>query len=109
MQNLKSQFVTSSLQHAGARKVRRAFTEQGVAMLASVRRSNRAVAIIRAFAQLCELLSAHRELAAKLSELEQRLEGHNSAIANLFETIRQLLASPETDHERKIGFIRRDA
>jgi hypothetical protein len=67
------------------------------------------IAIVRAFVQLRELLLAHRELAAKLSELEQGLEGHDSAIANLFETIRQLLASPEPDHERKIGFVRGDS
>jgi len=113
MRNLKSQAVTSSLQHGGARKVRRVFTEQGVAMLASVLRSGRAVAmsiaIIQAFVQLREILSTRRELAAKLAELEQKLEGHDSAIANLFETIRQLLASPEPDHARKIGFVRGDS
>lgn len=77
-------------------------------MLASVLRSDRAVAmsiaIIRAFVQLREILTTHRELAAKLAELEQKIEGHDSAIANLFETIRQLLASPEPEHSRKIGF-----
>lgn len=111
--NLKFQFGISSSQHGGTRYVKRVFTEQGVAMLASVLRGTRAaamsIAIVRAFVQLRELLLAHRELAAKLSELEQGLEGHDSAIANLFETIRQLLASPEPDHERKIGFVRGDS
>jgi DNA-binding transcriptional MerR regulator len=109
MRNLISQSVISSSQHGGVRKLRRVFTEQGVAMLASVLRGERAaamsIAIIRAFVQLRELLVAHQELAAKLSELEQKLEGHDSAITNLFETIRQLLASPNPEHERKIGFI----
>jgi len=81
-------------------------------MLASVLRSKRAaemsIAIVRAFVQLREILSSHHELAAKLAELEHKLEGHDSAIANLFETIRQLLASPEPDHTRKIGFVRAD-
>jgi phage regulator Rha-like protein len=108
--NLKSQTVTSSSQHGGVRKVARVFTEQGVAMLASVLRGGRAaamsIAIVRAFVQLRELLATHRELAAKLAELEQKLEGHDSAISNLFETIRQLLASPEPEHSRKIGFHR---
>lgn len=67
------------------------------------------IAIIRAFVQLRELLATHRELSTKLAELEHRLEGHDSAIANLFETIRQLLASPEPDHSRKIGFVRGDS
>jgi hypothetical protein len=107
-QNLISQFVISSSQHGGVRKLRRVFTEQGVTMLASVLRSERAaamsIAIVRAFVQLRELLATHVELAAKLAELEQKLEGHDSAIANLFEAIRQLLASPDPDHSRKIGF-----
>ena len=106
--NLISQFVISSSQHGGSRKPMRVFTEQGVAMLASVLRSERAVAmsiaIVRAFVQLREVLAAHRELAAKLGELERKLEGHDSAIANLFEAIRQLLASPEPEHKREIGF-----
>jgi hypothetical protein len=51
--NLKSQSVTSSSGHGGRRKPPRAFTEQGVAMLSSVLRSETAVrvniAIMRAF------------------------------------------------------------
>jgi hypothetical protein len=81
-------------------------------MLASVLRSKRAtamsIAIVRAFVHLREILATHRELATKLPELEQRLEGHDAAIANLFETIRQLLASPDPNHTRKIGFVRGD-
>ena len=106
--NLISQSVISSSQHGGSRKPTRVFTEQGVAMLASVLRSGRAVAmsvaIIRAFVQLRELLATHHELTAKLTELEQKLEKHDSAIANLFEAIRQLLASSEPEHDRQIGF-----
>ena len=81
-------------------------------MLASVLRSRRAaamsIAIIRAFVQLREILATHHELATKLAELEHKLEGHDSAITNLFEAIRQLLASPEPEHSRKIGFVRAD-
>jgi hypothetical protein len=99
---------TSKPGRGGVRKPARVFTEQGVAMLASVLRSNRAVAvsiaIVRAFVQLRELLATHRELAAKFAELERRIEGHDSAIANLFEAIRQLLAPDAPNHGRKIGF-----
>lgn len=62
------------------------------------------ISIIRAFVQLRELLATHHELAAKLSELERKLEGHDSAIANLFEAMRQLLAPTGPEHGRKIGF-----
>lgn len=94
----------------GVRKPARVFTEQGVAMLASVLRSARAVvvsvAIVRAFVQLRELLATHRELAAKLAQLERKLEGHDTAIGNLFEAIRQLLGAGEPGPKRKIGFHR---
>ena len=54
-----------------------AFTEQGVAMLSSVLRSRRAIqvniAIMRAFVKLREILSAHKELAQKLNELEYKI------------------------------------
>lgn len=102
------QLEKSGSRHGGRRKPPRVFTEQGVAMLASVLRSPRAVAmsvaIVRAFVQLRELLAGHRQLAAKLAELEQRLEGHDQAIGNLFEAIRQLIAPPGPEHGRKMGF-----
>ena len=44
-QNLRSQFVTSSLNYGGHRYLSYAFTEQGVAMLSSVLHSGRAVAV----------------------------------------------------------------
>src|SRR5476651_1561883 len=57
---------TTKRAYGGTRKPPRVFTEQRVAMLASVLRSPRAVvvsvAIVRAFVQLRELLSSHREL-----------------------------------------------
>jgi hypothetical protein len=93
--------------HGGRRKPAVAFTEQGVAMLASVLRSPRAVAVsvalVRAFVQLRELLATHRQLAAKLGELERKVAGHDHAIRNLFEAIRQLLSEPEKP-PREMGF-----
>lgn len=87
-----------------------AFTEHGAIMAATVLNSETAVemsvAIVRAFVQLRELLATHRELAAKLVQLERKLEGHDVAIANLFEAIRQLLGAGEPTHKRKIGFHR---
>ena len=86
------------------------FTEHGAIMAATVLNSETAVemsvAIVRAFVQLRELLATHRELAVKLAQLERKLEGHDAAIANLFEAIRQLLGGGEPRHRRKIGFHR---
>lgn len=91
----------------GRRYLPYAFTEQGVAMLSSVLRGERAVrvniAIMRAFVQLREMLSAHSELAQKLSELERRVGQHDGDIRSLFDAIRQLTASQEAPRAR-IGF-----
>jgi hypothetical protein len=101
-----SQSVTSLAGLKFSRQVR-AFTEQGVAMLSSVLRSERAVrvniAIMRAFVQLRSALESNRELARKFSELEQRVGKHDDDIAAIIDAIRQLMAPP-TKPPRKIGF-----
>jgi hypothetical protein len=84
-----------------------AFTEQGVAMLSSVLKSERAVkvniAIMRAFVKLREILETNRELAQKFAELERRIGKHDKEIAAIIEAIRQLMAPPEKP-KREIGF-----
>ena len=79
--NLKCHFGTSSW--GGTRKLPRAITEQGVAMLASVLRSKRAVQvniqIMRAFVRLRQLLSTHADLAKSL-KLLSRNTIHNSGL-----------------------------
>jgi hypothetical protein len=106
-QNLKSQIVISSW-GGPRRSTPYAFTEQGVAMLSSVLRSRRAIqvniAIMRAFVKLREILSAHKELAQKLNELEQKIERHDEEIVAIFEAIRQLMAPSPAQPRRKIGF-----
>ena len=49
------------------------------------------------------MLATNKTLADKLTELERKLEGHDQAIHNLFEAIRQLLNVPES-RPRRIGF-----
>ena len=53
-----------------------AFTQEGVAMLSSVLRSERAVlvniAIMRAFVRMRAILATHRELARKIEALERK-------------------------------------
>jgi hypothetical protein len=105
---LMFQFGTSRSGHGGSRKPARVFTEQGVAMLASVLRSSRAVAIsvaiVRAFVRLRELLAGNRALAVKLAELERKLAAHDGAIRELFAAIRDLLAPALPTGKREIGF-----
>jgi hypothetical protein len=81
-----------------------AFTEHGVAMLSSVLRSERAIqaniAIMRTFGRLRALLASHKELARKLSELEQR---YDSQFKVVFDAIRELMERPRAER-RPIGF-----
>jgi len=66
-----------------------AFTEQGVAMLSSVLRSPRAVEvniqIMRAFVRLRQLLSVHKELAERLTKLEEQMRRRDHAVAQQFQ------------------------
>jgi hypothetical protein len=84
-----------------------AFTEHGAIMAASVLNSSRAVEmsilVVRAFVKLRHILSTHRQLATKLSELERKVAGHDESIQTIFEAIRQLMAEP-VPKKRRIGF-----
>ena len=102
--NLRSQFVISR-GHGGRRVAPYAFTEQGVAMLSSVLRSDRAavvnVEIIRAFVRLRRLLIENEELGRKLTELERKYDERFKAV---FEAIRELMRRPDQAPKRPIGF-----
>ncbi|MCL2872811.1 MAG: ORF6N domain-containing protein [Betaproteobacteria bacterium] len=104
----RSQTVTGSQKHRDPRFPPFAFTEHGALMLGNVLRSDRAVEvslmIVRAFVQLREALSTHKELSAKLEALERKVGSHDQAIAGLISAIRQLMTPPETK-KRSIGFI----
>ena len=100
---LKSQFVISSW--GGLRRATPyAFTEQGVAMLSSVLRSERAIyvniEIMRAFVRLRRMLASHAELARKLDALERKYDAQFKAV---FDAIRQLM-TPSEPKRRPIGF-----
>jgi hypothetical protein len=68
------------------------FTEQGVAMLSSVLKSKRAVqvniAIMRAFVELREILTSHKDLARKLEQMEKKYDAQFKIV---FDAIRELM------------------
>ena len=96
---LRPQIATSNKGRGGRRYRPYVFTEHGAIMAAMVLKSPRAVdmsvQVVRAFMRLREMLASSVALAHKLAELERKLEGHDHAIHDLFETIRQLLALPQ--------------
>lgn len=110
--DLKSQTVTSNW--GGTRKLPFAFTEHGIAMLSSVLRSPQAIQmnimIIRAFMRLREITASHKDLAARIEQLEQSHERSDSVIEILVEDIEKLsreiqkMQSPPEVKKRPIGF-----
>ncbi len=101
-ENLISQVVTSSW--GGVRKIPLAFTEQGVAMLASVLKSDRAIdvniQIVRTFIKLRELLATNEQLQRKIMEMEQR---YDQKLKEVFSVLKLLIAEDQKS-ESEMGF-----
>jgi phage regulator Rha-like protein len=104
---LRSQIVISNKGRGGRRYPPYAFTEHGAIMAATVLNSRRAIEmsvfVVRAFVRMREILAKNRQLAAKINELDRRLDTHDSAIQELIEAIKELMAPPGAPG-RKIGF-----
>jgi len=103
--SLRSQIVTLETGRGRHRKyLPWAFTEQGVAMLSSVLRSRRAVAvnveIMRAFVRLRAIIASTADLARRLDAMEKTYDGRFKVV---FAAIRELMAPPEKPR-RRIGF-----
>ncbi len=101
---LRSQFVTSRLGHGGSRYLPYVFTEQGVAMLSSVLKSEQAVQvniqIIRTFTRLRQMLLENEQLSRRLDELEKK---YNGKINEIFLALKHLLHEKEKPRP-PIGF-----
>lgn len=89
---LRFQFETSSLSndstaHGGRRYLPKVFTEQGIAMLSGVLKSDRAVqvniSIMRMFVQMRRFASEYVELEERISQLEERSVNVHMAISEL--------------------------
>jgi DNA-binding PadR family transcriptional regulator len=100
----RSQIVIGSEKHRDPRFRPYAFTEQGVAMLSSVLRSKRAIAvnieIMRAFVQLRQMFASNVELSRRLDELESQ---YDKQFRVVFDAIRRLMAAP-VRKRKEIGF-----
>jgi hypothetical protein len=102
------QHYGASSQWGGRRYAPYAFTEQGVAMLSSVLRSDRAVQvnveIIRTFVRLRRMLATHADLSRQLAALERN---YDSKFQIVFDAIRQLMQPPLSNGKAgRIGFGR---
>jgi hypothetical protein len=108
----RSQIVIGSQKHRDPRYPPFAFTEQGVAMLSSVLRSERAVQvnieIMRTFVRLRQILAVNTDLAKRLDELERRVGNHDEQFVSVIRAIRQLMEPPPGPPRRRIGLLPAD-
>jgi hypothetical protein len=125
--NLRSQFVTSSVQSVdvqndapnssqiatssyGGRRYRPlAFTEHGALMAANILHSEKAVEmsvfVIRAFVRAREQLAANAAILKRLAEIDKSLLQHDTALRTIWTKLQPLLAPPPEPPRRRIkGF-----
>ncbi len=108
-ENWRSQFGTSnSGDMMGLRYAPYAFTEQGVAMLATVLNSEIAIQvhiqIIRIFIKMREMMLTHKDILLKLEQLERKADKNDADIRIIFKCLKELVNPPPVPR-RKIGFI----
>ena len=116
--NWKSQIVISNYEKSlisqtviskrgGTRHSPYVFTEQGVAMLSSVLKSNRAIEvniqIMRTFIKIRELLIGNAELRAKLELMEKK---YDNKFKIVFDAIKSIIETKKEDIKstERIGF-----
>lgn len=102
--NLRSQIATANDASKMRRNTPLAFTEQGIAMLSSVLRSDRAIdvniAIMRAFIRMREVLISNQELESRITELEQKYDGKFNIV---FDALRKLITTEAKPHKKIKG------
>ncbi len=111
-ENWKSQIVISNSEKMGLRKRPLVFTEQGVAMLSSVLKSETAIRvniqIIRVFTRMKEMIMTHKDILLQLERMEPKLAGYDEDIKLIFKYLKQLLTPSQQPPRQRIGFKRKD-
>lgn len=101
--NLRSQFASSS--YGGTRYMPFAFTEQGVAMLASILKSKKAIevniAIMRTFVMLRNSILSLEEISKRVTDVEKHFPEIYDALNYLMNTDKK---SIEQSERNKIGY-----
>ena len=110
---MRSQSVTASQNRRNISALPYAFTEQGIAMLSSVLRSDKAIkmniAIMRIFIQIRQEYNSIIELKKSIQLIKEELSAHDHQLDDLYNTIEQILIAKaeQKDWEKRerIGFI----
>ena len=103
--------IAMSKSRGGRRTLPYVFTEQGVAMLASVLKSQKAIqmniAIVRAFIKLRELLATHKDLVLEIEKIKKEQKGQNQRIQTIIDIISRMINPPVKENAEPIGFSER--
>lgn len=91
-----------------------AFTEQGIAMLSGVLKSDKAIqmniAIMRAFVAIRRVLTTQTDIKEQLKQIKERLGGHDAQLSQIYEAMESLLhekaAQTSWEERQRIGFNR---
>ena len=107
---LRLQFATLKTGRGQHRKyLPHVFTEHGAIMAATLLNSPRATAlsvyVVRAFVELRGMLASNRELVGKVHVLERKVSVHERNIAELVDSMANLLTTPPAPSKRPIGFV----
>ena len=105
--NLKSQIVISSW--GGTRKLPYAFTEQGVAMLSGILKSDRAITvniqIMRIFIRIRQMFIDNTDLRLEIEKIKNKLDNQDKNMEIVFRYLDELTEKKHEPKERtKIGF-----
>lgn len=98
-ESLRFQFGTSRLEHGGRRYLPYVFTEQGVAMLSGVLKSNTAVKIsiqiISAFVAMRRFISSNAQIFQRLEVVETKQIEHDNKFDEIFDALQSRDIKPE--------------
>ncbi len=108
-----SQNVMSSEKYRGKTYIPYAFTEHGVAMLASVLKSSSArkmnIAIVRTFIALRKTIPRVQDIRQQMDELKERLGEHDIQLTQIYESLENLLDeradNRQWNERERIGFL----
>jgi hypothetical protein len=108
----RSQFVTLK-QGQNIKYLPAAFTEQGVAMLSGVLKSQRAIQvniqIMRLFTKLRGIMAEHADLRLEIEGIKKKLSSHSQNIELVFQYLDELVEKKEDKTPRKqIGYLAKD-
>jgi len=114
-QPLRLQFETLNSRGQHSKYLPYAFTEQGVAMLSGILRSEKAInmniAIMRAFVEIRRILLQQSDMREQLRQIKDRLGEHDVQLAHIYDAMENLLdeksGQKKWDDRERIGFKQR--